>query len=239
MTRHWIYMNDLPAKLPEDLHIDGEEARHALRARRLSRGNEICLFDGRGTLVTGVIIETGRDSLKVHADEATFHEIPLPRVHVLAAAPKGERAERMVEGLSQVAAAEFTCLSSERSVVHPRQTRIDRWRRNAVEAAKQCKRTHLLQINDPVKLTDYLAENDKDNYFVLDASGIPYRAGGAENITLFVGPEGGWSQTELSMFRDAGTGIISLGPHIMRVETAAVVGTALIINQEQNYRNTH
>ncbi len=120
---------------------------HALRVKRLRIGEPVTLFDGEGRLLDAEVLQAGRRDLLVRVLREETEAPPRPAVHVRAAAPKGERADRMLEALSQLGAASFAALRTERSVVEPGEGKLERWRRLAIESAKQAGRAHLLRID--------------------------------------------------------------------------------------------
>jgi 16S rRNA (uracil1498-N3)-methyltransferase len=144
----------------------------------------------------------------------------------------------MVEGLSEVGAAAWIPLRTERSVVEPRMTKLDRLSRLAVESAKQCGRAWFLRIEQERTLRDALARAAGTRVIVADASGVGAGVGADETertetavVRVVVGPEGGWTAEELASARDAGAVVTRFGPHSMRVETAAVAAAAVVLNR--------
>ncbi|MCK4873055.1 MAG: 16S rRNA (uracil(1498)-N(3))-methyltransferase [Phycisphaerales bacterium] len=229
---HRIYMPTICPDADGRLLIEGPEAHHAAAVKRIRRGEQVCVFDGSGRSCTGLVEQTtGSLIVRIETDRTE----PLPDVHLIvrSAVPKGDRAEAMVDSLSQVGAAAFSPLRTARSVVTPRQAKIDRWRRIAIESAKQSGRSYLMDILPGVDVGDALADTEGEQA-VLDATGESYAATGALRITLYVGPEGGWSDEERVAFQQAGVAVVSLGVHTLRIETAAVVGAALILSAERH-----
>jgi 16S rRNA (uracil1498-N3)-methyltransferase len=152
-----------------------------------------------------------------------------PELTLLAAAPKGDRLEGMIDGLSQVGVGTWSPLLSERTVVEPRAGKLERLHRVAIEAMKQCGRAWLLEIGESVGFDTALA----GRVVMADASGAPYQRTGAEKLTLLIGPEGGWSEAELATARVAGVQVARFGVHTMRTETAAMVAAAVVMEVER------
>lgn len=138
----------------------------------------------------------------------------------------------MIDGLSQVGAAAWRPLITERTVVEPRAGKLERLQRIAEESLKQCGRAWLLEIGSPIGFAAALrgAHERGDALVVADAAGgaPPPLAAGAP-VTLVVGPEGGLTDRESTLAREHGAAAIRLGPHILRIETAAVVGAAALL----------
>jgi 16S rRNA (uracil1498-N3)-methyltransferase len=157
---------------------------------------------------------------------------PRPAVHLHVAPPKGERAERLLDAASQLGAASVTCLRTARSVVEPRPGKQERWRRLAIESAKQCRRAHLLELRPPVDFRKALERAATAGpVVVLHAAGDPYQVNDTRvegEVALFVGPEGGWTDEELTIARDHDAAIVRLTGYTLRIETAALAGLAVI-----------
>lgn len=225
--------------------IGGEEAHHALRVKRLNVGDRLELLDGRGVRALGVIRETrklGKQGWEIGvAIERVEHEARArPALHVLTGVPKGERFEMLVDQLSQVGAASWAMLRSQHATVDPSEHRLDRLSRIAGEASKQCGRAWSLTIEPERTFDDVLRERAPLNAgssasacVVAHVSGGEYRATGADEITLLIGPQGDWSERELQAARDAGVQIATFGQHVMRVETAAAAAASCILYAER------
>jgi 16S rRNA (uracil1498-N3)-methyltransferase len=234
MALHRIYLEQ-PAELqPGALEIVGEEARHALRVKRLEPGDPLEVLDGRGGIGEARLAraERVRSQWRLVLDIRAVRraEPTPPRVEVLSPAPKGPRLAELIDALSQAGAASWAALASDRSGAELSGGRSDRLRRVAAEASKQCGRAWLLEIGEPVSLREALG---RPGAVLADASGEPYRRSGASAITLLIGPEGGWSPTELDAARAVGLPIARFGPHTMRIETAAPIAAALILDAER------
>lgn len=231
MSTHRILVPDLPES--GDLLVSGEEAHHALRVKRLHEGDRLELRDGRGGVgvgaIAGVRKQGGGWEMVVRIERAERRARELPVLHVLAAAPKGERLNDMIEGLSQAGAASWSPLVSRRTVVEPREGKLERLARVGAESLKQSGRAWVLEIGPSVGFEAALA---RGNLVAADAGGEEYRALQLAEINLLVGPEGGWTREELDRLRECGAKVARFGRHIMRTEVAAVVATAAIMLAE-------
>jgi 16S rRNA (uracil1498-N3)-methyltransferase len=158
---------------------------------------------------------------------------PSPRLEVLSAAPKGSRLEDMIDGLSQVGADAWMLLETDRAEVDPRPGKLERLRRVAAEASKQSGRPWLLEIGQSVQLAAALGRAGPGRSVVVaDVSGEPYSRRGEPEISLLIGPEGGWSPAELAAVRRSSARVCRFGPHTMRIETAAVAAAAILLDAE-------
>ncbi len=220
--------------------IEGEEARHAARVKRLEPGEPVEVLSGDGLVGIGEVagverVAKGAWRLLVRVERAEAYEPVRPMIEVCCAPPKGARLEEMVDQLSQVGAASWRALDCTRAGEKPpRAGKLDRARRVAMEAAKQCGRAWTLRIGEPLRWREALAGEEGLKIVAADASGGDVRTledlQGAERVRLLVGPEGGWTPDELDEIREAGAGVVRFGPHIMRIETAAVVASAGILS---------
>lgn len=238
MPRHRLYIDDPGALVEGDVVIGGEEARHAIRVKRLGRGEAVEILDGAGRVGAGTLADTTRDGAEwraVVSVRSVRSEAPQrPRVVVCAAPPQGSRLDVMIDGLSQTGAAEWRALRTGRAAPDSEAggRRSERMERIAAEASKQCGRAWLLEIGEPVALGAALRGVAGEGVVMAHADGEPYVRIGAGMIRLLIGPEGGWEGSELDAARAVGVRIVRFGPHTMRVETAAVVASGIVLHAE-------
>ncbi len=218
--------------------IAGEEAQHAARVKRCEINDLVGLLDGRGRTASGRIAAVRKDSrtkqweLDVLIDRLDEHPRARPRVEVWSAVPKGGRLDDMIDQLSQAGACGWAPLDTTRSVAEPTGHKLTRLHRIIVESAKQCGRPWLLEVGDGGSIADAMRAGV---VIFADASGTsfePSAPGPApELVRVLVGPEGGWTDEERSQARASGAILASFGPHAMRIETAAVVAAAIVLDQ--------
>lgn len=227
---HCLYFPELG---PSDaLVIDGEEARHAIKSKRLAMGDMLRVLDGRGTVALARVSDTrGRLGLAVERRETI--EAVRPAVHVCSATPKGPRVEELVESLVQAGAASWSAMSTKLGVVDPRESKLSRLERIAVEAAKQAQRPWLMSLGVKTTFEQALSPGAGTLLVVADASGEPYARSGASEVRLLIGPEGGFVPTELDAARRAGARVVNFGPHVMRIETAGAIAAGIILAVER------
>ena len=151
------------------------------------------------------------------------------------ALPKGERLDWLVEKATELGVARLIPLVTERSVVDPRQSKLDRLRRTIIEASKQSRRNRLMVLEPPISWTDLVASPPAPGGQRLVAarhglppSRWPAQARGGE-ILLAVGPEGGFTPAEEELASAAGWHPIRLATHVLRVETAGLAGAAILL----------
>jgi 16S rRNA (uracil1498-N3)-methyltransferase len=211
--------------------LEAEQARHAARVLRLREGDGVELFDGCGRVARGVIVTARRDAVAVQVVSAARIEPDTPAVDMAVALPKGPRVEDMVNQLAQVGVDRLVPLRAARATVEPRDAKLDRLRRVAMDAARQSRRAWAMTIDEPATLTSVLSgSHDLRLIAQPGATASPHRltAAGLSRVLVLIGPEGGWTDQELAATATAGCLPWRLGPHVMRIETAAVVAAALM-----------
>ncbi len=213
--------------------LDRDESRHAVNVLRLKVDDAVELFDGQGRVATGCVKTVDKPGVTVAVTE--WHDYPQPNcsITIASAIPKGPRADHMIQQLSQVGVDRLVPLLTERSVVQPGAGKVEKFRRAALESCKQCGRAHVMAIDEPHHLNDMLVQQAEVR-LIADASGQAINCepatanlSSAKSILVLVGPEGGWTDEEKMQATRAGFASIRLGPHILRIETAAVVAAVL------------
>jgi 16S rRNA (uracil1498-N3)-methyltransferase len=217
------------------LALEPDEAQHIRRVLRLAPGDHIHLFDGQGSRATGVIADTTRDVL-VDVQTVTQAPPPQPWIDLATAVPKGSRADVLVEKAAELGADRWIPLLTERSVVDPREGKLDRFDRLAVAAAKQCGRDRLMLIDPPTDLKSLLQRaGEWDRLWIADTGEsvqiLPTDLATSQRVIILIGPEGGWSDAERNAAISSGFSPIRLGPHVLRIETAAMAALAICRQQ--------
>jgi 16S rRNA (uracil1498-N3)-methyltransferase len=204
--------------------VEGPEARHLATVCRLRPGDAVRLFNGDGQEYPArVAAVSKRDvSLDVTGVESPQREVGFS-LEVAAPLPKGDRAQFLVEKLTELGATVFIPLQTVRSVVHPREAKLDKMQRHVIEASKQCGRNVLMRIEPMVSYRDFLARRGLPMRRVLAHPGGGALRSVHGDVVLAVGPEGGFTDEEFEAAWTAGWEIMSLGPRVLRVETAALV----------------
>lgn len=228
--------------VPGEVPVDSGQARHVRDVLRLEAGAAVEVFDDAGAVAAGELVFAGRDvRVRVGAVARAAPRSTSREWTIAAAVPKGERADWMVEKLCELGTGEFLPLAAARSVVLPEgRNKRDRWVRIATEAAKQSRRAGVMRVGDLTRVDEALAAATSDAlpgrvgwYFSTAAGARPVADAAAAlppavPITAFIGPEGGWTDDELSRFAAAGFTAVRLTDTVLRVETAAIAAAAVI-----------
>lgn len=220
--------------------IEGDEARHLVRVRRLGLGDRVELFDGRGAASTAEVTSVGRDRVELIVVGEPLADRVLPcRLTLATAVPKGERFDWLVEKATELGVARLLPIVTERSVVDPRAAKLERLRRHVIEAAKQCGRNRLMELDRPIPWATLVAAGEGDVRLLAHPGGLvrgSWPLGRqAQSVILAVGPEGGFTDAEVNEARDRGWSIVGLGPTILRIETAGLVGCSSIFAQYEGW----
>lgn len=209
--------------------LDGE-AHHLARVLRKAKGDLIELFDGEGNSAQARVTEVTRRTAHVElAGPVVSEPQSVTRTRVACAVPKGERFRWLIEKLTEIGTDDLLLLFTERSVVEPGDARRERLEQHVLSACKQCGRNRALKIHPPMEWEIFLQEA-KEPWFLADRGGdmaasVQVPAGATlSSLTVAIGPEGGWSPAEKEGALAAQGQPVAFGRHILRVETAALIG---------------
>jgi 16S rRNA (uracil1498-N3)-methyltransferase len=221
----------VPALHPGLISLPDDQAHHARNVLRLNPGEEVELFTATGQSARGAIVELSAQAVVIEIKQIQ-HPAAQFQLTIASAIPKGARADWMIEKLSELGVARFVPLITERSVVHPEgKNKIERWQRLAAESAKQSRRRGVMQIEPLTALAEFLKHPTSAAYLStaphsqLLPSILPPPS---STLSLLTGPEGGWSDTELTLFADRHLTPITLGGTILRIETAAIAAASVV-----------
>jgi 16S rRNA (uracil1498-N3)-methyltransferase len=207
-----------------ELVLQGTEAHHLANVSRVGVGDRVCLFNGDGHQYQATVLAQSRRStiLRIDERESPARELPFD-LHVAAPIPKSQRAQFLLEKLTEIGVTHFVPLSTQRSVVHPHKGKLEKLHRYVIEASKQCGRNVLMHVGDPMNWQTFCARADlPDARFLAHPASLEERIHATSDIALAVGPEGGFTDEEVRAGLTAGWRIAGLGPRLLRIETAAI-----------------
>lgn len=219
----------------ETVVLSAEESHHLREVLRISKGESVFLFDGQGSRYRGEIRSISKSEVVISVLEKLPPERSNAKVFWAQALLKGDKMERVIEKAAELGIHTMHPYSSARTIASWRRPeKLRRWQRIADEAAKQCGRASRMTVAPPAKFTDLLAEVRADSKIIFWEGG-----GGApreffskrecpETLLALIGPEGGFSGEEVRSAVGAGFVPLSLGPRILRVETASIVAMGLV-----------
>lgn len=234
-TVHRFHAPDLPDE-GVLLALPDEEARHLTQVLRLTIGDAVRVFDGRGREHHARVENAGRRRVEVRVGPPV---IPAPeaRTHITLAAAllKGDKFDDVVRDATMVGAAAIQPLVTAHTDVPAARAgstaRLDRWRRIALSSTKQCGRAVVADVAPPASLGERLRHLPSP-WIVLaepatgEGGPLPARP---ETATVFVGPEGGWSADEIIAFTDAGAHFLRLGGRTLRADAAPLVALSVLL----------
>ena len=216
--------------------LKGEQAGHLARVLRAQPGQ---IFDvvANGFLHRAEIVSVDEREVVFALHEELEAESALP-VHLLMAVFKFDHMEWGMEKATELGVARMTPVIARRTEKHLAQAaakRVERWRRIVREASQQSRRSDVPEVDDPVTLKValgmvsaerklLLAETEQENSL---RTALESSEGEAASVALAIGPEGGWAAEEMVLFAESGWRSVTLGPRILRAETAAIAGLAV------------
>ena len=220
--------------------LGAEESRHAAGPLRLRPGDEVTLVDGCGRTAAAALRVVGGRRCEAEILASRLHPAPPDRgVTVAIAVLHGQAMDWAVQKAVEIGVATLVPVIAQRSQVRAKTAvgRLDHWRRIARQAIKQCRRPWQMEVSDPRSLADLVADSTHRCGSVADPEGSRLaELGGALPDLLLVGPEGGFGPDDLQILEQAGWPRIRLGAHVLRAETAAIVGAALLISAREEQK---
>lgn len=227
--------------IASEMEIIGDDVRHIGRVLRMKKGDKCIVVASDGQSAKAVINEVGKDTVRLGL-EAILHEDKEPPIKVVLVQglPKSDKMDYIVQKAVELGVDQIIPMAAERSVVHYNNqkqiTRVERWQKVAAEAAKQCGRSTIPTVSGIQSFSEIL-----DN-FPTDAEIIMLYEGQAKSrlsdvlknaktdiFVLLIGPEGGFSADEVNRATESGARIATMGPRILRTETAAVAALTAVL----------
>lgn len=221
--------------------LDEGESRHAASVLRLREGEMVSVFNGLGSEVHALITQLGKrqtllDTVRV------FYSKPLPARIILAQAiPKGKNLDLVLQKATELGVSEIIPLITTRTVARPEASEAadkqEKWQRVVIEACKQCGQNFLPKVHAPIPYNQFLADLphvDLPLIAALDETAQPLhtllssKLDRPASALILIGPEGDFTKEETAAARAAGCAFLTLGPIILRTETAAVYSLSVL-----------
>lgn len=213
--------------------LQGEEFVHARTVQRVREGSEICLLDGSGREYTAIVVKIEKNSLTAHVTGFSESDRePQTPVYLLAGGLKGDKTELIVQKSCELGVGKVGIFSSEFSSAYFNENKLDRLKKVAREAAKQCMRASVPEIEYFPDFSSALAsaEGYENKFFACEFGErtekklFPLKG----STAVVVGSEGGFSQAEYGLAKRAGFSVVYLGKRILRAETACIALLSVI-----------
>jgi 16S rRNA (uracil1498-N3)-methyltransferase len=220
------------------LSLDGAQANYLANVMRLKAGDPVRLFDDRSGEWVGEVTDAAKRSITLRLSSRLREREDVPDLWLLFAPIKKGPIDWLVEKATELGAARLQPVITHRTIVD--RLNLDRLRANTIEAAEQCDRTALPMLAEPVKLPALLKGWDKGRalLFADETGGTPIADVAAPGpAAILIGPEGGFTPEERDMIRATPGAIgISLGPRILRAETAAAAAISAWMSAVGDWR---
>lgn len=227
---------DQPLQTGATVTLEEAPSRHLAKVLRMTPGRELTLFNGEGGEFAATLAEMGKKSVSATLGEFSPEDRESALDLELAIGlSRGDRMDWVIQKATELGATRITPLFTERTEVKLKGDRLnkkwDHWRQVMISACEQCQRNRLPVLAQPQSLTDWLAatRDSGARRFVLhhrDSKGLPAQEA-LTQLSLLVGPEGGLSEEEIEQARAAGCEPLTLGPRVMRTETAPIAAIGI------------
>jgi len=223
----WLYVEDIPLK--GEVKLNKDESRH-LKVVRHNEGDNVALFDGKGTVALTKII--GKDKVTITNIKKIKNNNFLT---IATAVPKGDRFDWLLQKLTELGVSRIIPLKTERSVVEPRDAKQKRCQRIIIEACKQSKQSWFPELDKFTSFSKILMEkHDLKVLLVKGTNNIDNTIiGKSKTILAVIGPEGGFTEEEKQAAINAGFKLMPVSKNTLRIETAAISVAAILNNIAQ------
>lgn len=221
--------------------IIGDDVKHIYKVLRLEENDPVIINDTEGTEYQAQISEINKKEVTVKLiKKLDVNNESRIRIHLFQGMPKGQKMELIIQKCTELGVNFFYPLITERTDIKLKgeYKKLDRLKRIALEASKQCKRSIIPTIYDAVELkeaSEYLKDMDlivvpyenEENYGIKRLS-EDYDISSIKDIAVIIGPEGGFEEDEIEYLKDIKSKIVTLGNRILRTETAAITTCSII-----------
>jgi 16S rRNA (uracil1498-N3)-methyltransferase len=224
----------------QSFSISGEQAHYIVNVRRFKSDDEIMIFDGLGNSYKAQVTSINKNGILGKIISSSY-KIPKFKAHLYTAIPKGDRFEWMIEKCAEIGVFEITPISTKRSVsTNFSKNKSHRYEKISISASSQCARNDIMKINEPLDFKSACKDAavdktliniltwESENHILLREL---FKSSSYDGANIFIGPEGGFENEEIEFAKSLGIRTISLGKNILRVETAAIVASALVLNR--------
>ena len=209
------------------VELDGAQTNYLGNVLRLGPGAELLIFDGFSGEWLALIAEAGKRHMTLLVERLTREAEHIPDLWLAFAPVKRAQTDWLVEKATELGIARLIPVLTQRTIAE--RVRLERLQSIAIEASEQCGRTRVPEILEPMPLRRFIEELDSDRhlYFADEGGGEPAARTFAEGpAVILIGPEGGFAEEERAFVRGSGASAISLGPRILRAETAALAAVS-------------
>lgn len=227
---------DLPLQADSGLTLEGDSAHYLGTVLRVKPGQVVALFNSRDGEFRAIVTGLGKRQVELQLEEAVAcHADPHRPIHLAVGLSRGERMDYLVQKATEIGVSSITPLFTERCEVRLDEKRTDKrvahWQKVAIAASEQCGRCQIPAVVAPLGFEPWLATQPAGLRLVMDhrrGGTLPASLDPSQAIVVLSGPEGGLSDTELDLAAAAGFQSLTLGPRVLRAETAPVVALSIL-----------
>ena len=235
----------------DEVFLAGDEAHHFAKVMRGAVGDSIVLFDGTGPYSHGIVKAVQKGCIQIHITQTFADDVESPlRLTVASALPKGDRQRFLIEKLAELGVVRFIPVQMERSVARAHDAVVQRFRRYVIEAAKQCGRNVLMEIESEVTMSQLAGKiKPETEKFILHPTALgsvgqitPRQVwdeyvsrpdcgthGLKQSSMMLIGPEGSFTDREIELAICNGFVPLDLGRRILRTETACIAAASVFL----------
>jgi len=229
----WTFVDAMPA-LGGSVQIDGKRGHHLARVLRVRPGERgVAVFAGREYEVEVVAVAGARVEARVLTDRPARGEASTAVTLLQAVLPNPDF-DAVLEAGTAAGIQRFVAVQAARSIGRPPVGRLTRWQAIVESAAEQSHRGAIPTVSGPVTLASALGESNNRRLLALEPSAalsLAQAIDGSAAYTIAVGPEGGWTDSELATLRARGAAAVNLGPRILRARLAPIVAAAILVQR--------
>ena len=215
--------------------LQGDENHHLVHVMRKKQGDTVNILNGSGLTAVCTIESVSKKLTKCKVESMEESARSNSRLSAAFALLKNKHDHLIIEKLTELGVSEFFPVITDRTIKRPKDSVLKKFQSTALTAVKQCDNPFTPRINDAIGLKDFLNKIKQTEYQLIIASETENKVflkdiDLKEKVCILVGPEGGFSEEELELFKEKGLYSVSLGSHILRAETAAIAFSSQIIS---------
>jgi 16S rRNA (uracil1498-N3)-methyltransferase len=235
MRVHRIYV-DAELQADSEIALPAEAGHHLASVLRVKTGQRLALFNNTGIEADASIVAIERKTVRVSIENTSLAECESPlKIHLAIGVSRGDRMDFVLQKSVELGVHAITPLLCERTEVKlaadREQKKILHWKKIIINACEQCGRTRLPVLNEPLSLAALLRQDNSESKFVLhhrSEQSLSTSTKKPLSACLLIGPEGGLSAQEITQAQTAGFQALTLGPRVMRTETAPIAALSIL-----------
>ncbi len=243
MNRFFVDKQNIVEDLQQIMIVDQDDVKHIERVLRLKQGDRVEICDGQNTEYIAEIYSMDKKEIKLSMIEKWSSRTEPPiEITLFQGIPKAAKMDVIIQKCTELGIARIVPVITERTIVQLKdqkseEKKVERWQKIADEAAKQSKRGIIPQIALPVAFSESVKNGPKFDLAVIPyeketavgLKGVLRQRVNAKKVAIYIGPEGGFGEREIEEAKQAGIVPVTLGPRILRTETAGFVALSILM----------